>query len=102
MNLTKIYFVLILFSGFFSFGFQSQDKKPLIDVIAEIETKFDVKFSYSVTDMDQVFVEAFKDSESLQFIIDKLNASTNLNFKLLNERYITILPSKKLFRCAVF
>lgn len=44
MNLTKIYFVLILFSGFFSFGFQSQDKKPLIDVIAEIEPNLMLSF----------------------------------------------------------
>ncbi|MDN3666349.1 TonB-dependent receptor domain-containing protein [Algibacter miyuki] len=95
MNLTKIYFVLILFSGFFSFGFQSQDKKPLIDVIAEVEAKFDVKFSYSVTDVDQVFVDSIKKSESLQFIIDRLNANTNLNFKLLSERYITISTIEK-------
>ncbi|MFC0604622.1 TonB-dependent receptor [Winogradskyella pulchriflava] len=61
-----------------------------MDIIPEIETKFDVKFSYSADEVKPVLVEQLKASETLSIIINRLNTSTLLNFKFISERYITI------------
>lgn len=102
MRLTKILFILFFLNCFFSFGYQSEAKIPLREVIEIVETKFDVKFSYAVNDVEAVFVNPLKDFESLQNVIDRLNSETDLNFKLLNERYITVsIIDKKISICGI-
>tara|TARA_R110002094_G_scaffold50577_6_gene62366 strand:+ start:230 stop:2776 length:2547 start_codon:yes stop_codon:yes gene_type:complete len=90
MNKTKYFFILFLLYTYFSFGFQSQDKRPLLDVIRKLEVKFDVKFSYSMNDVDDIFVDDFDETKTLKSIIENLNNTTILNFKLLDDRYITV------------
>tara|TARA_R110002096_G_scaffold19956_1_gene66559 strand:- start:6893 stop:9439 length:2547 start_codon:yes stop_codon:yes gene_type:complete len=90
MNKTKYFFILFLLYTYFSFGFQSQEKRPLLDVIRKLEVKFDVKFSYSMNDVDDIFVDDFDETKTLKSIIENLNNTTILNFKLLDDRYITV------------
>lgn len=88
MKLTRfLHFVLILFLPLL---ISAQEKTSLLDLIPDIETKFDVKFSYSVNEVKSVFVEVPSKNETLSAIIDRFNATTLLNFKFLTERYITI------------
>lgn len=90
MNLAKLVvaFVLVLFS--FLSHLEAQEKLALVHLISDLETKFDVKFSYAVDDVQSVLVDAPKATESLKSIILKLNKTTLLNFKFLNERYVTV------------
>ena len=90
MNLTKflIAFVLVVFS--FLGDLEAQEKQPLVDLISDLETRFDVKFSYSVDVVNNIFVEIPEKNETLKSIISTLNETTVLNFKFLNERYITV------------
>ncbi|WP_242205934.1 TonB-dependent receptor [Aestuariivivens insulae] len=95
MDLTKHFLIVYLcFSGI-SFGFQSQDKIPLLDLFVKLETKFDVKFSYATEDVRDVMVNKPNDAVTLQSIIEALNETTHLNFKFLSERYITVSTINK-------
>ncbi|MGM5469756.1 TonB-dependent receptor [Flavobacteriaceae bacterium LMO-SS05] len=63
---------------------------PLIDIISTIESRFDVKFSYAVDDVEGILIEPPSDSLTLGQSIAYLNAKTLFNFKLLDQRYITV------------
>tara|TARA_R110002049_G_scaffold80832_4_gene205545 strand:+ start:1716 stop:4262 length:2547 start_codon:yes stop_codon:yes gene_type:complete len=95
MNKTKYFFTLFFIYTYFSFGFQSQDKRPLLEIMTEIEAKFDVKFSYSIHDVDAILVDNFNETDTLKSIIENLNNTTVLNFKLLDDRYITVSTMDK-------
>ncbi|WP_369999568.1 carboxypeptidase-like regulatory domain-containing protein [Winogradskyella sp.] len=88
MKLTRILHFILIF--FFPLLVLAQEKVSLLDIIPDIETKFDVKFSYSTSEVQPILVERPSDSETLSNIIDRFNATTLLNFKFLTERYITI------------
>jgi len=95
MQRTKCLIILFSFYCSFSFGFQTQDKVQLSDLIQQLETQFDVKFSYSVNDVNNVLVDTPNKSDTLNQIIENLNATTILNFKFLNARYITVSTLNK-------
>ncbi len=95
MKRTKYFFILFAINSCFSFGFQTQEKIPLLELISELETKFDVKFSYSINDVSEIMVDKPNESETLNQIIKYLNETTILNFDFLNERYITISTINK-------
>ncbi|TDU40324.1 TonB-dependent receptor-like protein [Gelidibacter sediminis] len=94
MSQTKFLFIVLSF-GLLSFEVYAQDKLPLSDLLAQLETKFDIKFSYSVNDVKQVRVGQPHDSATLVQIINQLNANTNLNFEFLDERYIAVSVNNK-------
>ncbi len=88
MELTKRLLCIVIM--LFSLQSQAQEKIPLLQLISEIETKHEVKFSYSTVDVKSVTVEQPQSSSTLKTVIEKLNSSTLLNFKFLTDRYITI------------
>jgi len=73
----------------------AQEKQPLVDVITHLETKYDVKFSYSVSEVRGVMVAEPKDTDTLKNIIATLNQTTLLDFQFLTDRYITIATVNK-------
>jgi hypothetical protein len=77
-------------SVFYSFSQTDTKKTALTKIIYDIEQKFDVKFSYSVNDVSNIFIFAPQTTFTLNETIDFLNQNTLLNFKLLDERYITV------------
>ncbi|MFD1163921.1 TonB-dependent receptor plug domain-containing protein [Hwangdonia seohaensis] len=95
MTKTKHFIVLCSVYCCFSFGLQAQEKLPLLDVLQQLENQFDVKFSYSIDDVSNVLVDIPNKSDTLKQIIENLNATTLLNFKFLNERYITVSTINK-------
>ncbi|SFZ89195.1 Outer membrane receptor for ferrienterochelin and colicins [Flaviramulus basaltis] len=90
MKRTKNFFSLFLICCSFSFSIQSQEKLPLLDLLPQLEIKFDVKFSYSESDVNAIIVDSPNEADSINKIIETLNQTTILNFKFLNERYITV------------
>lgn len=89
MNLTKP-FILFLFLLFNISLSQAQEKVKLVDLITKLETRFDVKFSYSVEEVNAILVAQPSETDTLKDIIQHLNNTTVLNFKFLNGRYITV------------
>ena len=90
MPKTNFFFILFIIYSCFSFGFQTQEKVLLLELLPKLEKKYSVKFSYSINDVEDILVEKPKESDSLNQIIASLNIQTILNFKLLNDRYITV------------
>ncbi|SFC80994.1 TonB-dependent receptor plug domain-containing protein [Algibacter pectinivorans] len=102
MNLNKPISALLLMVFSFSFAIQAQEKIELSSLILNLEDKFDVKFSYSLNEISSILVNKPKEIDALETIIEHLNKETILNFKFLNERYITISTiEKKVTVCGV-
>jgi len=76
----------------YSHGLAQNNSKPvpLVDIIAITESKFDVKFSYAVEDVKDILIEKPDSSLTLEQTIAYLNAKTLLNFKFIDQRYITV------------
>ncbi len=74
----------------------SQNKQiKLADYITTIETDFNVKFSYAVQDVINLTITKPEASLNLQDTINYLNANTLLNFKTIDNRYITVSVLEK-------
>jgi CarboxypepD_reg-like domain/TonB dependent receptor-like, beta-barrel/TonB-dependent Receptor Plug Domain len=90
MRNKAIIFLITLMSVFYCFSQTDNKKTALTEIINVIELKFDVKFSYSVNDVSNIFINAPQTTFTLNETIDFLNQNTLLNFKLLDDRYITV------------
>ncbi|WP_228054791.1 TonB-dependent receptor [Kordia antarctica] len=78
----------------------TQEKQLLTEVISALEKKYDVKFSYAVEDLGSIKIHPPNDSLNLQEAVAYLNTQTLLNFKMLNERYVTVsVLDKKIDIC---
>jgi outer membrane receptor for ferrienterochelin and colicin len=88
-NKISIYF--ILFTASFCFSQTETQKIALTEIIAAIEQTHNVKFSYSVNDVQNIVLNAPNNTFSLAETIKYLNQNTLLNFNLLDDnRYITV------------
>ncbi|UQD57135.1 carboxypeptidase-like regulatory domain-containing protein [Flavobacterium sp. K5-23] len=87
-NKWVLYFLLLL--GSISYAQKATDKIPLTGIMATIEKQFNVKFSYAVEDVSGISIEKPATTLSLQQTIDYLNAKVLLNFKALDDRYVTV------------
>ena len=90
MEYNKWILYLLLSIGILSYGQKGNNKIPLTQIITAIEQQFDVKFSYSVEDVSTIEIEKPAATLTLQETIDYLNSKVLLNFKALNDRYVTV------------
>lgn len=90
MKLNKCALLCVLICLIFCNILSAQEKQPLTTLMSQLENKFDVKFSFAANDVKTVLVNKPNDKDTLRRIIENLNATTVLNFKFLNERYITV------------
>ena len=86
---SKVTILVMFLISFFGYC-QTQEKIALTQIINTVEKTFDVKFSYSVNDVKNVFIESPNESFTITEIINYLNKNTLLNFELLSNRYINI------------
>ncbi len=68
----------------------SVEKVPLISVLDQLESTFDIKFSYNDATVANLEISLDVDNKTLLEIIDKLNKKTVLNFDIISERNIII------------
>lgn len=102
MKLNKWLISLLLCIGCISYGQQTSEKGALTEIIVTIEKQFNIKFSYSVEDVANIVIEKPNVSLTLQETIDYLNSKTLLNFKALNNRYVTVsVISKTISVCGI-
>ena len=90
MMLNKWLISLLLCIGCICHGQNTSKKVPLTEIIVSIEKQFNVKFSYAVEDVANIAIEKPNTSFTLQKTIDYLNSKTLLNFKALDNRYVTV------------
>jgi len=95
------YYLLLLISQI-SFSQTTPEKIQLTEFIKITETKFNVKFSYAHDDVSNIKIETPKNTLTLEETLDYLNNNTLLNFKTLDNRYITVsVIKKKITICGV-
>jgi len=73
-----------------SFSLQEQ---PVLILLQELETSFDVRFSYSDEIVSDKKISLTANKETLSEIIAKLNKTSTLYFEVISDRNIIILPS---------
>ncbi|MFV8342960.1 TonB-dependent receptor [Flavobacterium sp. XS2P39] len=102
MALNKWLISLLLCIGSFCYGQNTAKKIPLTEAIIAIEKQFNIKFSYAVEDVATIAIEKPAASFSLQETIDYLNSKTLLNFKALDNRYVTVsVLNKTILVCGI-
>jgi hypothetical protein len=102
MGLNKWIICLLLCIGSLCYGQNSAKKIPLTDVIVSIEKQFNLKFSYAVEDVASITIERPKTSLNLKETIEYLNSNTLLNFKAIDNRYVTVsVINKTISLCGI-
>lgn len=90
MQINKWTLYILLCIGSFSHAQKATERIPLVTIINQIEQQFNVKFSYAVEDVNGITIERPNPNLSLQQTMDYLNANVLLNFRALDDRYITV------------
>ncbi|TDE05744.1 TonB-dependent receptor [Flavobacterium sandaracinum] len=102
MAINKWLVYLLICMSCFCNGQNTTKKTPLSEVIITIEKQFNVKFSYAVEDVAGITIDKPSNSLNLQEAIDYLNSKTLLNFKALNDRYVTVsILNKTISVCGI-
>lgn len=100
-TLTSFFLLLLLLlsSGNSNAQDTSNSKIEIIVLILELESKYDVKFSYIDEDLRQLKIAIPKDIE-LEALLNVIRAKTQLKIEKLSERYYTISKSTTVDICA--
>lgn len=96
----KSTFTLLIILFFFSFiSVNAQTFKtetiPLAIVLKALEKRFDIRFTYADKTTEGVKITEPSTLLSYNDAITYLRTNTNLNFKIINSRFVAIAPSKK-------
>lgn len=96
-------FTLLIILFFFSFiSVNSQtfktEKIPLTTVLKALEKRFDIKFTYADKTIEGVEITEPSTLLSYNDAITYLRTNTNLNFKIINSRFVAIALSRKVTR----
>ncbi len=82
--------LLILFINIFITSSQNENVLPLTEILKKIEKQYNVSFSYADKTVESLNIEKPKDKLKLKEVLEVLRLKTNLEFKLLNQRFIII------------
>lgn len=99
-NSTFTLLIVLFFFSFISVNSQTfkTEKLPLTTILKALEKRFDIRFTYADKTIEGV--EITKPSTLLSYndAITYLRTNTNLNFKIINSRFVAISPSRKVTR----
>ncbi|MDP5060993.1 MAG: TonB-dependent receptor [Maribacter sp.] len=82
-------FLLLIFSGASYAQTTIKDSTELRDFLSELESKFEVKFSYADTDIESVYISK-PISNSLDSILVEIRNATGITIDKLSNRYYTL------------
>ena len=91
-----ILFLLLVFTCTQFFGQVSSVKKPLINILKNIETKHQIRFSYATDEIDGINIVAPSEEDSLDQVLSYLIKVTSLTFHRIDDRYITVRTRNQL------
>lgn len=89
---SKVFVFLITFLATIQGSAQTQDEIPLTEVLDSLEQKFNVRFSYADDNIKDVKIERFVSCDNLEACLNQLADKTNLEFKILSDRFIAVSP----------
>ncbi len=82
-----LFFVLITL---LSHGQTTKDRVPLVDMILDIENRFQYKFTYADDTIEDIFVPPFEKDVSIEQMLQFLEQETDLIFSRLANNFISI------------
>ncbi|MFT7442302.1 MAG: hypothetical protein ACI9Q3_000669 [Maribacter sp.] len=85
-----LFIIIFILTVSVAFTQNSSDKVALSSLIPALEKTYDIKFSYSDTDIKNIFIEQPKKGISIEELLTFLNEKTFLQFKTLDNRYVTV------------
>ncbi|WP_241148079.1 TonB-dependent receptor plug domain-containing protein [Lacinutrix jangbogonensis] len=74
------------------------EKPPLTEILKALETRFDIRFTYADKTIEGVKIDEPSTLLSYNNAITYLRTNTNLNFKIINSRFVAIAPSREVMR----
>ena len=86
----SLLFISFLLTSSIAYTQNSSDKVALSSLLLELEKSYNIKFSYSDTDVKDLFIKQPEEGISVTKILSFLNKNTFLQFKTLDNRYITV------------
>jgi len=90
LNKYTLFFISYILTVNMVFSQNSSDKLPLSSLLLTLEKSYDIKFSYSDNDVKNIFIPKPKEDISIENLISYLNKETFLQFKTLDNRYVTV------------
>ncbi|WP_396635458.1 carboxypeptidase-like regulatory domain-containing protein [Maribacter sp. R77961] len=92
------FLLLLLFAGNSNAQDMPNNKIEIGILIQQLETRFDIKFSYIDEDLEEIKVSFSGDSD-LEVILDDIRKQTRLKIEKLNNRYYSISKSTTVDIC---
>lgn len=87
---TRLLLIFFLLITSVAFTQNSSEKIALSSLLLELEKSYDIKFSYSDNDVKNIFIQQPKKGISTESLLSFLNKETYLQFKTLDNRYVTV------------
>ncbi|WP_282086375.1 TonB-dependent receptor [Aquimarina algiphila] len=78
------------FFAFLSYSQNSNDKILLVDIISDLENRFEYKFTYADDTIENIYVSKPKRNISIEQILEFLKKETSLKFSKLANNFISI------------
>jgi len=72
-----------------------EEKQPLISILKTIEKRYNVRFSYADKTIKNKKITPLKNDLTLEEVLEFLKLETNLDYEVLDSRFIAIKPPKK-------
>ncbi|PLX15115.1 MAG: hypothetical protein C0599_17445 [Salinivirgaceae bacterium] len=92
MKVNRLYFILSTFLILLANQSFAQDlgKDKLADFLDQLKEKFNVVFTFADEDIEGIYVTIPDKNQTLDEYLQKIESQTEVNFKKLNSRYISI------------
>ena len=99
-NITFTLLIILFFFSFISVNSQTfkTEKLSLNEVLKALEKRFDIRFTFADKTTEGVEINEPSTLLSYNDAITYLRTNTNLNFKIINSRFVAIAPSRKVTR----
>ncbi len=90
------FFCAFVFSGIVCSQQENPQPISLLNALTLLENKFGVSFSYADESIQDKFLQRPNESNSLPQILEEIGKRLNLEFTILNDRFITIKNKSKI------
>ena len=103
MNKLKCFaLVIILFNSSILFAQDNKDKKPLVDILIDIQERYDYQFTYADQIIKNITILSPNPSFTIEDTLEYLRKTTGLNFSIIDDNYIVINKIKNSFTICGF
>ncbi|MBC3757680.1 TonB-dependent receptor plug domain-containing protein [Hyunsoonleella sp. SJ7] len=94
-RIRKFIFLFVLILNYGAYAQEEHATKPLVDIISNLETRFEIQFNYSEDLVRHISCKIPADSLSLTETLDYLQKSTGLLFGELDSRIVLVKAKPK-------